>query len=67
MKQLVKGSIVLYQNGHYRVGALFNTTCNLKSIFGDTIYFKGVPLEEVKEDYENWNERWIHSETYASM
>lgn len=70
-----KGSIVKFKdtandkekNGHYRVSSLKGGKVNLKSIFGNHIYFKGIPLEQVTEDEDTWYEGWQKSESYMCM
>jgi hypothetical protein len=62
-----KGSTVKYKDGYYRVTAKFRNTVNLGSIFGSTIYFRQVPISEVKEAGDEWFARWRESETYKSM
>jgi hypothetical protein len=64
-----KGSIVKYNEGFYRVSALFSKaqTVNLQSIFGSTIYFRGVPLYKMEEAHDEWYDHWSKSETYMSM
>jgi hypothetical protein len=66
-KPVVKGSIVTYKNGWYRVSALRGGKVNLKSVFYDKLYFQRIPVEDVTEDYDDWFEHWSKSETYQSM
>ena len=66
-KEIQKGSIVKYGNGHYRVSAIIGQTVNLKSIFGSKIYYTRVPAVEVVEDEAAWYAEWQKSETYQSM
>lgn len=66
-KPIVKGSIVLYKDGHYRVTRLTSKTVNLGSVFGGVIYYKGISLGEVKEDEAAWYKEWQQSETYQCM
>jgi hypothetical protein len=56
---IVKGSIVTYKNGWYRVSALRGKKVNLKSVFYDKIYFKSVPVEDVTENEAAWYENWM--------
>jgi hypothetical protein len=53
--------------GWYRVRRVTKHTCNLGSIFGNTIYHKSIPLDQVKEDQDNWYKKWQQSESYQSM
>jgi len=66
-KEIVKGSIVKYNDGWMRVRAIYKTTVNLGSIFGSKTTIKQVPIEQVKEDYDAWSKAWQQSETYQSM
>ena len=64
MKEIIKGSIVNYEDAWYRVSAIIGKTVNLAGIFGDGIYFKRVPISEVKEDEDSWIKHW--QESYES-
>ena len=66
-KPVVKGSIVKYMGGHYRVSAVVAGLVNLKSVFGSKIYFKRLPIADVVEDEEAWYADWTQSETYKCM
>lgn len=73
--QIGVGSIVKYKytkgdrpkEGHYRVSSFKGGKVNLKSIFGNIIYFKSIPVDQVMEDEKAWAEGWQKSETYACM
>ena len=65
--EITKGSIVKYEDGHYRVSAVIAGTVNLKSIFGSKIYHKGIPASMVAEDEAAWYAAWQQSETYQCM
>jgi hypothetical protein len=65
--EIKTGDIVLYQGGWYRVRKCTKNLVNLGSIFGRTLYHKGVPKDQVKEDQENWYTAWQKTETYQSM
>jgi uncharacterized phage-associated protein len=74
MKNITKGSIVKYieskygsSHGWYRISWIGRHTCNLKSIFGNYIHFKGVPLTDVVEDEESWYKAWQQSDSYQCM
>jgi len=62
-----KGSIVKYNKGFYRVSFVTKQKVNLKSIFGNHLYFKGLPKTEVVEAESEWWEVFSNSETYKSM
>ena len=62
-----KGSIVQYQNGNYRVTSVRGTKVNLGSVFGSSIYHKGIPIQEVVENAAAFYQWWEKSETYMSM
>lgn len=66
-REIVKGSIVKYQNGWMEVTAKFKNHVNLGSIFRGKTTIKKVPLTEVTEDRDAWYEEWTKSETYRSM
>ena len=67
MNLLKKGTIVKYNKGFYRISRLTIKTVNLKSVWGDKIYYKGLPKSEVVEaEAEHW-EVFSNSETYRSM
>ena len=61
------GSIVKYQGGFYRVTRCTRKTVNLGSVFGTTIYHKGIEKSNVTEAYDEWYERWTQSESYKCM
>jgi len=63
------GTIVSLKNesGFYRVTSCRGGKVNLGSIFGKTIYHKGIPVENVYENAAAWHERWTQSETYKCM
>ncbi len=66
-EELRKGSVVKYKDGWMEVRAVFNTTVNLGSIFGSKTRIKGVPISEVKPDYDAWYAEWSKSEAYMCM
>ena len=67
----LQSAIVKYKGGFYRVsadkGQGEKRWVNLKSIFGNTIYYKHVPVTEVVEAEQEWYNRWTQSESYQSM
>ena len=66
-KEIKKGSIVAYKDGTFRVTARFAKSVNLGAVFGGHIYHKGVPVDQVRENYDEWYEAWTKSETYRCM
>lgn len=66
-KHIVKGSIVKYNDGWYRVTSLRGSKVNLGAVFGGPIYHKGLDVGCVVEDEAAWYARWQQSETYQSM
>ena len=67
MNTIEKYSVVNFNGGYYRVKTLFNTTANLCGIFTATIKHKKVPINQLREAYEEWSLEWSKSETYQSM
>ena len=71
MKNEIKtGSIVSIKNGYgmyYRVTSYRGGKVNLGSIFGKTIYHKGIPIENVTENEKEWSKKWTQSESYWCM
>ena len=65
--EIVKGMIVKYNGGNYRVTCVKGGKVNLGAIFGKHIYHKGIPVELVHDDEGAWYERWTQSETYMCM
>ncbi len=66
-KEIQTGTIVLYNSGWFRVRKVTKNTVNLGSIFGRTLYHKGVPKDQVKEDEAAWYAAWTKSESYQCM
>lgn len=72
-EEIRSGMIVAYTepgasgSSWYRVRKVTKNTVNLGSIFGSTLYHKGVPKDQVREDGAAWQERWQQSETYMCM
>jgi hypothetical protein len=64
---LTKGTVVRYKDGWMEVRAVFKNTVNLGPIFHSRTTVKGVPISEVKPDYDAWHESWTKSETYMCM
>jgi hypothetical protein len=65
--EIQKGSIVKFENGNYRVTSLRGGKVNLGSIFGKTIYYKGIPIENITENEGEWYKKWTQSESYMCM
>ena len=55
------------KTGWYRVRKCTKNKVNLGSIFGRTLYHKGVDKSRVKEDHDAWYKSWQQSETYQCM
>lgn len=64
-----KGSIVKIkgESGYYRVSSKRGRKANLASVFGNTIYHKGIESINLIECREEWYDQWSKSETYMSM
>ena len=67
MVEIKVGTIVSFMGGYFRVTKVTKNTVNLGSIFGNSVYYKGVLKELVKEDEASWYANWQQSETYMSM
>jgi hypothetical protein len=63
------GSIVSIkgESGYYKVTSYRGGKVNLGSIFGRSIYHKGVSVENVYENGDAFYDRWSQSETYMCM
>ena len=76
-KSIKQGDIVKFESlnhpewptrqGYFRVTSVRGTKCNLGSIFGKTIYHKGILVDEVVECHDEWYAKWSQSETYQCM
>jgi hypothetical protein len=64
MAEIKLASIVKYENRWYRVTRLTKKTVNLGSVWGSTIYHKGISLELVVEDEAAWYANWQQSDAY---
>ena len=64
---LAKGTIVLYQNGWYRLTRVTSKTVNLGAVWGGHVYHKRVPIDQVVEDEAAWYDNWRKSESYQCM
>jgi hypothetical protein len=73
MTEIQTGMIVAYtapgskNSGWFRVRKVTKNTVNLGSVFGRTLYHKGVPKDQVKEDEAAWYAAWSKTESYQSM
>jgi len=65
--EIKKGSIVKYNKGFYKVSFATKEKVNLKSVWGNQIYYKGLSKSEVVEAREEHWENFSKSETYRSM
>ena len=72
-QEITAGMVVAYtepgtnRQGWYRVTKATKNTVNLGSIFGRSLYHKGVPKDQVREDADTWYANWSKSETYQCM
>jgi hypothetical protein len=66
-KPIIKGSVVKFGDGYYRVTARFKESVNLGAIFGGHIHHKKVPIADVEEAHDEWYALWQKSESYQSM
>ena len=68
-KEIKVGLIVSIkgESGYYKVTNHRGGKVNLGSIFGRSIYHKGVPVENVYENGDAFYDRWSQSETYMCM
>ena len=64
---IVKGSIVKWNGGYYRVKACFTNTVNLTGPFGSKTTDKGIAKSECVEAHDEWYSKWQQSETYMCM
>jgi hypothetical protein len=65
--EIVKGSIVCYRGGWFRVSCRRRASVNLKNIFGSLLRYQSVPISEVVEDEAAWYKHWQNSEAYKCM
>jgi len=63
------GSIVSIKNesGFYKVTSCRGGKVNLGSVFGKTIYHKGILLSDVYENADAFYTKWTQSESYMCM
>jgi hypothetical protein len=54
------------KNGYYKVTSIRGGKVNLGSIFGRSIYYKGIPVDEVYECQDKWN-CYCRSQTESYM
>jgi hypothetical protein len=68
-KEIKVGSIVSIKGepGYYKVTSYRGGKVNLGAIFGKSIYHKGIFVEDVYENGDQWYNRWTQSETYMCM
>jgi hypothetical protein len=63
----IKNGVTPYYRGNFRVTSIRGGKANLGTIFGRHIYYKGVPVENLKECEKEWYAAWQQSETYQCM
>ena len=67
-KPIEVGMIVVYAGGGWcKVTKVTKKTVNLGSVFGKTIYYKGVDINLVTEDSDAFYDNWRKSEAYQCM
>jgi hypothetical protein len=67
MTKNLKGTIVMFMGGFYRVTSHRAQKVNLAGVFGGRIYYKGISEFDVMEAEAEFYEQWSKSETYMSM
>jgi len=71
VKKVEVGNVVKrLENGewrYFRVTSIRGSKANLGSIFGKSIYHKGIPVSELTECEKEWYAKWSRSETYQCM
>ena len=72
--EIQKGDIVRYigqdeslKDRWFRVTRCTKKTINLGSVFGSTIYAKGITKSSVIEDQDRFYARWSKSDAYRQM
>ena len=55
------------ESGYYKVTSYKGGKVNLGSVFGRSIYHKGVPVENVYKNGDAFYDNWSKSETYMCM
>ena len=66
-KEIVKGSVVKFEGGFYRVTSARGSKVNLGAIFGGRIYHKGVAVTAVCEAHDEWYAYWQQTDAYRCM
>jgi hypothetical protein len=74
-RELGTGSIVAFKdtkndrekNGYYKITSIRGGKVNLGSVFGKSIYYKGIGVDEVYECQEEWYAAWSQTESYMCM
>ena len=67
MKKDLKGAIVKFQGGFYRVTSHRGQKVNLAGVFVGRIFYKGVSEFDVTEATVEFYDHWSQSETYMCM
>lgn len=65
--EIKSGMVVDYNGGYYRVRAAFKHTVNLGPVFGNGMSHKKVPIDQVREAYDEFYSYWSKSESYMCM
>lgn len=65
--KLEKGMTVKYDGGFYRISRLSKFKANLKAIFGNTIYHKGISVDNIVEAEREFYEYWQKTDAYRCM
>lgn len=66
--EITTGTIVKYQDGHYRVTRRTKNTVNLGRVFGrGKVIHKTVALVLVQEDEQGWYNDWQTTDSYRCM
>lgn len=67
MKKDLKGSIVKYMGGFYRVTSHRGQKVNLAGVFVGRIFYKGISEFDVAEAFNEFYDNWSKSESYMCM
>ena len=73
--EVIAGMVVAFKDikgdrnkgGYYKVTSLRGGKVNLGSVFGRSIYYKGIPVDEVYECQDKWYAAWSQTEYYRCM
>ena len=75
IKEIEVGQVVAFKdtkgdrekNGYYKITSIRGGKVNLGSVFGRSIYYKGIPVDEVYECHDEWYAKWTRTESYMCM